>query len=376
LYFASNGHEGLGGLDIYTAKNFMTSEPQLKNIGYPVNSPKDDFGLIMDEKRGVGFFSSNRVGGEGDDDIYSFRKLQVAKAMVVDKATGDPIPYARVDIFDINDRLVGSTRTGEDGIAHVGIRPNQDYKAVVNKEEYLPADQKISSRGIPLNQDIVAKIPLEKSDPCPPAFVLDGNVKEDNGSLAPGTRVLIKTKDRVLVADENGKIDANLLPESDYTLVVDDPVHRNKPYEVTTKGKPSDKPIPLDIILRRPELGDVFFIIYYDYDKYNIRGWDARPELDLVVDYMTQNPNIKVLLTSHTDARASFPYNITLSKNRATEAFTYITSKGIAKDRLRFEWKGEHELTNECADGVECSEEKHQLNRRTEFKFDGFVGKK
>ena len=95
-------------------------------------------------------------------------------------------------------------------------------------------------------------------------------------------------------------------------------------------------------------------------------------ELDRVVHFMIANPTVKVDLMSHTDSRATNEYNETLSKNRAIEAYAYITNHGVEKDRLSYSWKGETHLTNGCADGVTCTEEEHQRNRRTEFRINGF----
>ena len=373
LYFASNGHKGLGGLDIIMARNFNTSEPIIKNMGYPINSSRDDFGLILDNKRGLGFFTSNRNNGEGDDDIYSFRKKQVFKAIVVDAETGMPVENARVELYDI-DRFQGLSRSDTEGITNQGVRPNQDYFVVVSKNGYEEKRMPVTSRGVAMNDDVVLKIPLEKSDNCAQPFNLEGVVKNDEGKLQPGTKVRIVTREMVVVADENGEIAAELQPETDYTVFVDDPLHKDKLYEVTTKGKDPEDPVPVELIIKDPKIGQVFYIIYYDYDMHNIRARDARPELDRVVNFMQKNPLVKVALESHTDARASHPYNENLSRNRAIEAYTYITNHGIAKNRLRYAWKGETEPTNECVDGVECSEEAHQRNRRTEFSFDGYTG--
>jgi len=129
---------------------------------------------------------------------------------------------------------------------------------------------------------------------------------------------------------------------------------------------------PRDLLLDKLEVKKVFRIdnIYYDFDKYNIRA-DARPELDRLVRIMNENP-ITVELGSHTDCRGSFAYNDRLSQNRAQSAVDYIVSQGISNSRITAKGYGEHQLTNKCADGVPCSEEEHQANRRTEFKIIGF----
>lgn len=107
--------------------------------------------------------------------------------------------------------------------------------------------------------------------------------------------------------------------------------------------------------------------ILYDLGKFYIRE-DAKPELNRLVQFMQDNPAAKVELSSHTDSRASREYNKALSQNRAKAAVDYIVSQGIDKNRLIAVGYGEDKLLNKCTDGVECSEEEHQLNRRTEFR--------
>ncbi len=95
---------------------------------------------------------------------------------------------------------------------------------------------------------------------------------------------------------------------------------------------------------------------------------DAYPELNRLVQFLKDNPEVRVELSSHTDSRASAEYNLKLSQQRADAAKKYIVSKGIAPSRIISIGYGETRLLNRCADGVECSEEEHQLNRRTEIK--------
>jgi len=107
--------------------------------------------------------------------------------------------------------------------------------------------------------------------------------------------------------------------------------------------------------------------IYYDYNKADIRP-DAAIELDKLVKIMVDNPQIKIELSSHTDCRGSDTYNAKLSQRRAESAVKYIISTGIAANRITAKGYGESKLLNECDDGVKCTEEQHQFNRRTEFK--------
>ena len=107
--------------------------------------------------------------------------------------------------------------------------------------------------------------------------------------------------------------------------------------------------------------------IYYDYDKWNILP-ESAAELDKLVKIMKDNPGWKVELGSHTDSRGSDAYNMTLSQKRSDSAVAYIVDHGISKDRITAKGYGETQLVNRCANGVQCSDEEHRQNRRTEFK--------
>jgi outer membrane protein OmpA-like peptidoglycan-associated protein len=107
--------------------------------------------------------------------------------------------------------------------------------------------------------------------------------------------------------------------------------------------------------------------IYYDVDKFIIRP-DAAKVLDSLASILTVNPNITIELGSHTDSRAAEDYNLTLSQKRAQSCVDYLTKKGINKDRLTAVGYGETHLVNDCVEGVDCTEEQHQENRRTTFR--------
>jgi hypothetical protein len=130
-----------------------------------------------------------------------------------------------------------------------------------------------------------------------------------------------------------------------------------------------DHKITLGIAEIGEELGAMFGVnpIYYDLDKAVIRA-DAALELDKIVQVLQDNPEISIELGSHTDSRASASYNLKLSQRRADSAVKYIIDHGISANRIKAKGYGESQLINGCTDGVDCSEEAHQENRRTEFK--------
>ena len=147
----------------------------------------------------------------------------------------------------------------------------------------------------------------------------------------------------------------------------------SKALEITTKCETMNDTVFVQLHFERIVLDKTIVIenIYYDYDKWNIRP-DAAIELDKIVTLLIDNPQIIIELGSHTDSRGARKYNETLSQKRAESAVQYIIDNGIDKSRITAKGYGEDKLVNNCADGVRCSEEEHQLNRRTEFKVTGF----
>jgi len=122
-----------------------------------------------------------------------------------------------------------------------------------------------------------------------------------------------------------------------------------------------------DEIAKPGDVGTAQLInIYYDFDRANIRS-DAKPALDDLVTIMQAFPSVKIKITSHTDARGKKGYNKRLSKRRAESVVRYLMGKGIDKSRLQAKGMGEQVMINDCYDGVQCTEEEHQENRRTEF---------
>lgn len=156
LYFSSNGHSGLGGLDIYeTTLDEEKGYSPAKNLGKPINSSKDDFSYIVNEKTKKGFFASNRDGGKGFDDIYSFKPLIVEEApennnaiagIVVDEITGDAIPDALVELLDENNIKLKEIRTDEDGaFIFDELEGETDYNLKVNKETYFVHEETVTT---------------------------------------------------------------------------------------------------------------------------------------------------------------------------------------------------------------------------------------
>lgn len=296
MYFSSDGHQGLGGLDVFVIEQKDDGTyGEGYNIGEPVNSSMDDFTFIINSTSGIGYFASNRDGGMGSDDIYTFRQLeepiknciQTLRGTVRDKKTQEVIANARVVLYDENGDILNETISAIDGKFNLGqVSCTTPYSVRATKETYDPDEKSfVTSDEFSANLQLALNL-----DPQP--------------EIAVGT-------------DLNDLLDLNP--------------------------------------------------IYFDLDKSFIRA-DAEIELQKVIAFMQQYPTAKIDVRSHTDSRNTHAYNVKLSQRRNVSTLAYIIEKGgISAARLTGRGYGENQLVNACADGIECSEEMHQLNRRSEF---------
>ncbi len=173
------------------------------------------------------------------------------------------------------------------------------------------------------------------------------------------------------ISDDKGEFRYQLSPQSDFTVYAEQKGYFSNKESVTTKGLDRSKTLYVDLRLKVSPLkkGTSFQLknIYYDFDKSNIRP-DAAKVLDRVYKMLEENPTMEIELSSHTDSRGSDAYNMKLSQERANSAVSYLVSKGIDPSRMVAKGYGETKPVNGCVNGVPCTEDQYQANRRTEIK--------
>ncbi|AQG79982.1 carboxypeptidase regulatory-like domain-containing protein [Spirosoma montaniterrae] len=367
LYLSSDGHEGLGGLDVFYAElRDGVAYKGVQNVGAPINSEKDDFGFITDRGRTTGYFSSNRKKGVSDDDIYSFRRTcKQLNVLVYDAKTGTPLEGADVRIVrnSVNQDL---RITNEAGRTDLCIDTNTEYEFKAIKEGYAMNSVRYSTLTQSPKPTMDLKIYLERSENT----LVKGVIKtEVNQKPAPGVKVTLRNEkdksEQTVTTGLDGGYEFATKPNAPYTITAQKDRYATKKAQY---GKAKKKAVVTDS-LGLYGVGDVFQLknIYYDLNKFFIRP-DAARELDHVLAILKEYPQMQIELRSHTDARATDMYNIRLSENRARAALDYLISRGIPASRLVAKGYGESEILNGCVDGVACSEDEHQQNRRTEFK--------
>lgn len=207
-------------------------------------------------------------------------------------------------------------------------------------------------------------------------FIIKGKVVVCNTNTAVnGVQVVLKNNQlgvqKSTNTDTKGEFIFQALQNANYSIYGKKANYLSQTETLSTQDYDRTKTlfIKLEICLDPADCGKAIVLknILYDLDKYFIRD-DAKPELNRLVQFLTDNPDVKVELSSHTDCRESNAYNQKLSQNRANAAVDYIVSQGISRERLVGKGYGETRLLNKCADGVPCSEAEHQINRRTEVK--------
>ncbi|MEL7270219.1 MAG: OmpA family protein [Bacteroidota bacterium] len=291
LYFSSDGHPGLGGLDVFAVK-LDGSSNEVINLGKPLNSMQDDFSFIMDGE-GKGYFASNREGGQGSDDIYGFVETEPLK-------------------FECISKLAGVTKTKDSSEILTDVRI-----LFMNGDEI--ASETIS--------DDAGKFEIN----------LDCNIAQY--TIAADKEGYLGTKQTLLLQKT---------PTTDLVLEL-------------TKEQPKT-PVAGTNLLEYLKLNPV----YFDLDKSNIRS-DAQESLRKAVAYLKANPNVKIEVQSHTDAKASNGYNQRLSERRAKATVAFLVANGIEETRLVEKGFGESQLSNGCLDWSKCDDRENELNRRSDL---------
>lgn len=368
LYFASDGYPGLGGLDLFYV-NLGDPGVVVRNMGYPASTAYDDFGICVFESGKIGYFSSNRPGGIGDDDVYEFRISPPTEIFVngqiLDKETMEPIPLATIYVVT-SEGLEPVATSNAEGYYDFEYEFKEELTVRAEKEDYFPEELTVASNPASSYLDEI-DFQLEKFE-----YTVQGTVLyADNDQPAEGAKMSLY--------DEEGKLINSAETGPDGTYFFGLRGNSQDVLECTKFGYPDQevaldtrdrvaREIYADFRLFKLEEGTVVRMdnIYYDYNSAEIRS-DAARELDKLKGILDDNPTMKIEMGSHTDSRGGDGFNLNLSKRRAKSAIDYLVSKGIAKNRLTYKGYGETKLLNKCADGVECSEEDHQLNRRTEF---------
>lgn len=303
LYFSSDRPGGRGGLDVYRI-DLSVSDAIPVNVGAPVNSESDDFGLVMDRDMKQGYFTSNRTSGEGQDDIFFFKQLnstydckQNISGYVYDSITKKTILDAKVDLFDNQNEKLASFNTNKTGFYSFDSPCKDIYNMHVQAVGYSKSYKKVTFTPYYFKKEV----------------------------------------------------DLYLTP----MIFINDTIHTPAAKE------------PLTLFKNHKEILNIP-TVYFNLDEHTLTA-EGKKTVEKAVDILLLNPTWQIEFACHTDTRASFSYNLHLSDLRAQEVLNYMLEFGIDPKRISGKGYGETQPVNKCFDGVYCTEAEHMQNRRAEF---------
>ncbi len=394
LFFSSNGRIGLGGLDVFVVFPSGNGFGNMMNLGLPINGEHDDFAFTMNPDTKTGYFSSNRAGGKGDDDIYSYALIAPLrlrlnlKGVVTDKATKLIISNALVELLDGSGNVISAALADNSGNYKFDLEPELNYQVKATKDNYYENKTAFSTSNLAVGTDLIKKNLLLEKDSGFGLYTLVTDAK----TAEPLNGVRMKIKDlltgKTLVETITTETGDNLNSILDH--IVGDKIS----YKIDLmKEGYFPKSLTFNSEISKPGIINVHDLlsgslamdkavkdltemikinpINFDLNKFNIRP-DAKVELNKIVEVMNKYPEMEIELGSHTDCRASIAYNEKLSDKRAKASAAYIKSKITNPDRIYGKGYGESKLLNDCGcEGnmkSDCSEKEHELNRRTEFR--------
>jgi outer membrane protein OmpA-like peptidoglycan-associated protein len=378
LYFASDGFLGLGGLEIFALSN---GSNQIERLGAPINSPSDDFGFRIDERKGEGWLSSNRQ--DMIDAIYRVSGFPKAGQVEVEvrACDGTAVSNAVVSLEDLNTGLIRTERTDENGRCAMFGTLGRDYELMLLPFRGMnspPSQSRTLSDSVTLvildmsfaSKENTLIVLDEHSQPMQNAFL---KFEKSNGESAQ------------FVTDSSGHFDWSAPSQAeDFVSVVVTSINYQDNEHVFDAPPPGClvsirdtlRMLPWDDSVERIDLKNVL----YDLGSAVLR-MESKVELDKLVQYMKKKVDIRVELSSHTDCRDDRVSNMQLSQSRAENCVAYIIGKGISNDRIIAKGYGETRLLNSCSDQeacgcappeeddcMACSDALHQQNRRTELR--------
>jgi outer membrane protein OmpA-like peptidoglycan-associated protein len=414
LYFATNGHKGMGGMDLFfTRQGAEQKWSKPLNVGAPVNSKADDLGICIEAYGAEGFFSSNRSGSNGKDDIYHFsitlkddlpylnaqvvflnsenmRRLDEAELRIyelsADGSLGASSPfYSYIDPVSNNLAFQQKNKVQLESTDLISDRNGVVTAPLYKHKKYLlVSDRKGFERVFSVVDGTVkevrvlfskasdqqcAKLRFRIQNEKTSEFLMRAKIEITNTSTGH-INVLERNNDIYYdICLEGGFSYKFIIQHSGYEQLVDilsvPEIFGNEYEEKTYSLLPNKKIFSSETLQEGASIN--LNNIYYDYNRSNIR-LDATRELEELAAVMKTYKTIEIELIAHTDSRGDWLYNQRLSLQRALSAKEFLVRQGIASSRITALGYGESQIRNHCFDDVECSEDEHQHNRRTEVR--------
>ncbi|MFV8352923.1 OmpA family protein [Flavobacterium sp. XS2P14] len=359
LYFSSNEHEGYGALDVFVSALQNGVPTRAENVGLPINSGYDDFAFFINSDTKEGFFSSNRLGGKGSDDIYSLTEekpliiedcKQYITGIITDVDTKLPLENVMVQLQNADGEIVQRSITTSEGKLSFEVLCKVTYKITAEKDNYTSASKKIVINAErKKNNDASMQIKSNEAIKREQQLVLEEEERNRLTALA-----LQQEKEKVAQAEKIKSI--AITAKRNQELV------EAKKIEKVATILANEK----DVVKDRDRLIIKTDPIYFDYNLWYIRK-DSKTILNKVVALMKKYPEMIVEIGSHTDNRGNGNFNKDLSQKRAQATRDYFLEQGISPKQIFAKGYGESVQIVKCIPEESCTEEEHELNRRSEF---------
>ncbi len=424
LFFSSDGRGGKGGLDLFvTSFSADKTFKGLQHLLEPFNSGRDDLGLIVSADGMSGYFASDRKPTKGKDDIYRWaspssifcsqhiiKPVLKSRELLVTNESGDAVDLAYVWIIPMNqegpslykehfntelvpkgdkegtfflhwgvqDTLSIQTAdavSSPSGRVQLNIDDKLNYALVVQHDDYLPYTEVMSGEDIPTYIRLL-RVP-EMSTKCLntlfTVYNSTGSTSINGARITLSGQCIINTIN--VFTDPDGFVTACLPTGCQVKAEIEKEGYAMHTFTLSPSEEDEHWTVYLKDAagLTSPTApiasGTVIVLdnIYYDFNKSAIRKGDAE-ELISLANILKQYPDLTIELTSHTDTRGTAEYNMELSERRSESSKSYLVLRGIASSRIVTKATGETSPRNHCTDGVPCTEEEHQYNRRTEVR--------
>ncbi|SEO78409.1 Outer membrane protein OmpA [Flavobacterium sp. CF108] len=359
LYFSSDGHLGYGSLDVFVSEINGNEYSKPINIGLPLNSNLDDFAFNIDSETKEGYFASNREGGKGGDDIYQFKETkdlivedchQLIAGIITDIDTKLVLENATVILQDSNNKTLNTATTSADGKFSFRVPCEASYKVSAFKEKYTNESKTVTLDNIrdkendaSLALKSLEKIKLEEKENVEKKRQQEIIIEEENKKKEVLAALELKQKEKKAKEAE---------------IVAAEVKKNEKVKEILEKEK--------DVVRDKGRLIIKTDPIYFDYNMWYIRK-ESKVVLGRVVALMNKYPGMVIEIGSHTDSRGNAKFNENLSQKRANSTREFIIQSGIDAKRVTAKGYGESVPIVKCKTDDACSEEEHELNRRSEF---------
>lgn len=359
LYFSSDGHLGYGSLDVFVSEINGNEYSKPVNIGLPLNSNLDDFAFNIDSNTKEGFFASNREGGKGGDDIYQFKEIkdlivedckQFIAGIITDVDTKLALENATVILQDSENKTLNTITTAADGKFSFTVACEASYKVSAFKEKYTNESKALTldktrdkTNDASLALKSLEAIKLEEKEKAEKKRQQEIIIEEENKKKAELVAIELKQKEKKAKEQEIAAAEVK---------------KQEKVKEILAQEK--------DVIKDKDRLIIKTDPIYFDYNMWYIRK-ESKVVLGRVVDLMKKYPGMIIEIGSHTDSRGNAKFNEDLSQKRANSTREFIIQSGIEAKRIAAKGYGESVPIIKCKTDEACSEEDHELNRRSEF---------